>query len=110
MAGTVADVVGQTLATLGVGHCFGVVGSGNFRVTNALRAGGVPFTATRHEAGAATMADAYARMSGQVALLSVHQGCGLTNAAGSRVNQHLLARLHAAQVTQGIVRRQKYRR
>ncbi|SNT62690.1 Acetolactate synthase large subunit [Asanoa hainanensis] len=78
---TVADVVGRTLATLGVGHCFGVVGSGNFHVTNALRANGVPFTATRHEGGAATMADAYARMSGQVALLSVHQGCGLTNAA-----------------------------
>ncbi|GIF67800.1 acetolactate synthase I/II/III large subunit [Asanoa ishikariensis] len=77
----VADVVGRTLATLGVGHCFGVVGSGNFQVTNALRANGVPFTATRHEGGAATMADAYARMSGQVALLSVHQGCGLTNAA-----------------------------
>ncbi|MEV4535161.1 thiamine pyrophosphate-binding protein [Asanoa sp. NPDC049518] len=81
MPTTVADVVGRTLATLGVGHCFGVVGSGNFHVTNALRANGVPFTATRHEGGAATMADAYARMSGQVALLSVHQGCGLTNAA-----------------------------
>ena len=26
------------------------------------------------------MADAYARMSGTVAALSVHQGCGLTNA------------------------------
>jgi thiamine pyrophosphate-dependent acetolactate synthase large subunit-like protein len=78
---TAADVVGRTLAGLGVGHCFGVVGSGNFRVTNALRAGGVGFTATRHEAGAATMADAYARMSGEVGLLSVHQGCGLTNAA-----------------------------
>jgi thiamine pyrophosphate-dependent acetolactate synthase large subunit-like protein len=81
MPTTVADVVGRTLAGLGVGHCFGVVGSGNFRVTNALRAGGVGFTATRHEAGAATMADAYARMSGEVGLLSVHQGCGLTNAA-----------------------------
>jgi acetolactate synthase-1/2/3 large subunit len=81
MPATVADVVGRTLATLGVGHCFGVVGSGNFRVTNALRAGGVGFTATRHEAGAATMADAFARMSGEVTLLSVHQGCGLTNAA-----------------------------
>ncbi|HEY6593532.1 MAG TPA: thiamine pyrophosphate-binding protein, partial [Asanoa sp.] len=81
MPTTVADVVGRTLARLGVGHCFGVVGSGNFRVTNALRANGVGFTATRHEAGAATMADAFARMSGAVTLLSVHQGCGLTNAA-----------------------------
>lgn len=77
---TVADVVGHTLADLGVGHCFGVVGSGNFVMTNALRAGGVGFTAARHEGGAATMADAYARMSGLVGVVSVHQGCGLTNA------------------------------
>ncbi|MGA6203546.1 thiamine pyrophosphate-binding protein [Nocardia testacea] len=77
---TVADVVGGVLADLGAGHCFGVVGSGNFVMTNALRRGGVPFTAARHEGGAASMADAYTRMSGRVGVLSVHQGCGLTNA------------------------------
>ncbi len=77
---TVAEAVGLTLARLGVGHAFGVVGSGNFHLTNALRRGGVPFTAARHEGGAASMADAYARMSGQLAVLSTHQGCGLTNA------------------------------
>lgn len=77
----VAELVGQTLAQLGVGHAFGVVGSGNFTVTNSLIAHGVAYTASRHEGGAATMADAYARTSGKVAVLSVHQGCGLTNAA-----------------------------
>jgi thiamine pyrophosphate-dependent acetolactate synthase large subunit-like protein len=77
---TVADVVGHVLADLGVGHAFGVVGSGNFHVTNALRAGGVPYVAARHETGAAMMADAHARTCGQVAVLTVHQGCGLTNA------------------------------
>jgi len=76
----VAHLVGRTLARLGVGHAFGVVGSGNFQVTNALRAAGVPYLAARHEGGAATMADGYARMSGRVAVLSTHQGCGLTNA------------------------------
>jgi thiamine pyrophosphate-dependent acetolactate synthase large subunit-like protein len=76
----VASIVGRTLAELGAAHAFGVVGSGNFEVTNALRAGGVPFTATRHECGAATMADAYARMSDRLAIVSTHQGCGLTNA------------------------------
>ncbi|ONI87458.1 acetolactate synthase [Actinosynnema sp. ALI-1.44] len=76
----VFEAVGRTLAELGVAQAFGVIGSGNFTVTNALRAYGVPFVATRHEAGAATMADAYGRMSGRVALVSVHQGCGLTNA------------------------------
>ena len=77
---TVAEQVGAYLARLGVGHAFGVVGSGNFVVTNALRHAGVGFTASRHEGGAATMADAYSRMSGEVSVLSLHQGCGLTNA------------------------------
>lgn len=75
-----AALVGRTLAALGVRQVFGVVGSGNFHVTNALVDAGADFVAARHENGAATMADAYARMSGTVTVLSVHQGCGLTNA------------------------------
>ena len=77
---TVAELVGRTIAELGVGHAFGVVGSGNFHVTNALAGRGARFVAARHEGGAATMADAYARVSGKVGVLSVHQGPGLTNA------------------------------
>jgi len=76
----VAEAVGAALVRHGVWQVFGVVGSGNFAVTNAMVAGGARFVAARHEGGAATMADAYARMSGEVAALSVHQGCGLTNA------------------------------
>jgi thiamine pyrophosphate-dependent acetolactate synthase large subunit-like protein len=76
----VAEAVGKALASLGVDTVFGVVGSGNFHVTNALIAGGARFVATRHECGAATMADAYARTSRKVAAISLHQGCGLTNA------------------------------
>ncbi|GAA3438981.1 thiamine pyrophosphate-binding protein [Kutzneria kofuensis] len=76
----VAEAVGRVLAELGAGPVFGVVGSGNFHVTNALRDNGVPFYATRHEGAAATAADACARMSGRVAIVSTHQGCGLTNA------------------------------
>jgi thiamine pyrophosphate-dependent acetolactate synthase large subunit-like protein len=77
---TVAELVGRTLAQLGVAQIFGVIGSGNFNVTNSLRRHGVPYVATRHEAGAITMADAYARTSGQLAVMTTHQGCGLTNA------------------------------
>lgn len=76
----VAEAVGRALHAAGVDHVFGVVGSGNFHLTNALVAAGSRFVAARHEGGAATMADAYARMSGTVAALSVHQGPGLTNA------------------------------
>src|SRR6266511_1157193 len=76
----VAEAVGRTLAGLGVDTVFGVVGSGNFHVTNALVAAGGRYVAARHECGAATMADAYARTSRKVGAISVHQGCGLTNA------------------------------
>src|SRR4051795_6278947 len=78
--GTVASAVGHALVRCGVDTVVGVAGSGNFVVTNAMVAAGARYVAARHEGGAATMADAYARMSGNVAALSLHQGCGLTNA------------------------------
>ncbi|MFF7168396.1 thiamine pyrophosphate-binding protein [Streptomyces pseudovenezuelae] len=76
----VAEAVGRALHAAGIEQVFGVVGSGNFHLTNALVAAGARFVAARHEGGAATMADAYARVSGTVAAVSVHQGPGLTNA------------------------------
>jgi thiamine pyrophosphate-dependent acetolactate synthase large subunit-like protein len=76
----VADVVGATLAAHGVDLVFGVIGSGNFVVTNALCARGARFVAARHESGAVSMADGWARTSGRPGVASVHQGPGLTNA------------------------------
>jgi thiamine pyrophosphate-dependent acetolactate synthase large subunit-like protein len=76
----VAEAVGRALATLGVDAVFGLLGSGNLTVTNALRDAGVPFYAARHEGGAICMTDGYARSSGRLAACSVHQGPGLTNA------------------------------
>jgi thiamine pyrophosphate-dependent acetolactate synthase large subunit-like protein len=76
----VAEAVGQALATLGVRQVFGLLGSGNFAVTTALVEFGATFAAARHEGGAITMADAYARVSGEVGICTVHQGPGLTNA------------------------------
>ena len=76
----VSEAVGATLAGLGAETVFGVVGSGNFHVTNALIANGARFVAARHECGAACAADAWARGTGRVGILSVHQGPGLTNA------------------------------
>lgn len=80
MSATVAEVVGSTLVSGGIDHVFGVVGSGNFHATNAMVAAGARFVAARHEGGAATMADAFARVTDRPAALTVHQGCGLTNA------------------------------
>src|SRR5947209_9885006 len=76
---SVADVVGQTLAATGVTDAFGVLGSGNLVVTNALCEGRARFHHARREDGAVCMADGYARVSGRVGVCSVHQGPGLTN-------------------------------
>ena len=75
----VAEAVGKALASLDVDAVFGLLGSGNLTVTNALRDAGVPFHAARHEGGAICMADGYGRVSGRLAACSVHQGPGLTN-------------------------------
>jgi acetolactate synthase I/II/III large subunit len=76
----VTDAVAKTLSGLGVDTVFGVVGSGNFQVTNALIGYGARYIAARHECGAASMADGWARLAGKPGVLSVHQGPGLTNA------------------------------
>jgi acetolactate synthase I/II/III large subunit len=76
----VAEAAGRALLRAGAETVFGLVGSGNFHVTNALIRAGARFVPARHEGGAATMADAYARVGGGLGVLSVHQGPGLTNA------------------------------
>jgi thiamine pyrophosphate-dependent acetolactate synthase large subunit-like protein len=76
---SVSRVVGATLAALGVDAVFGLLGSGNAVVTNALVAGGARYHAARHESGATAMADGWSRATGRVGVVSVHQGPGLTN-------------------------------
>jgi thiamine pyrophosphate-dependent acetolactate synthase large subunit-like protein len=76
----VTEAVAATLAGLGADTLFGVVGSGNFHITNALISQGARYYPARHEGGAACMADGWARTASRTGLLTVHQGPGLTNA------------------------------
>ena len=76
----VSTAVAGALTALGADTVFGLVGSGNFHVTNALIAGGARFVPARHECGAVSMADGWARLTGRPGICSVHQGPGLTNA------------------------------
>ena len=75
----VSEVAGRALHHQGVEVVFGLMGSGNLAVTNALVAAGARFFSSRHESGAVSMADGYARVAGKLPAVSVHQGPGLTN-------------------------------
>jgi thiamine pyrophosphate-dependent acetolactate synthase large subunit-like protein len=76
----VSEAIGRALVELGVEQAFGVIGSGNFAVTNSLIASGARFLAARHECAAVSMADGYGRVSRRIGVATVHQGPGLTNA------------------------------
>jgi acetolactate synthase I/II/III large subunit len=76
----VADVIAGDLARYGARRCFALLGTANFKISHALVRAGVELISARHECNAASMADAYAKASGELTLVSVHSGPGLTNA------------------------------
>jgi len=77
---TVASVIAGDLAGYGARRCFGLLGTANFKVSHALVQSGVELISARHECNAASMGDAYAKATGELTLVSVHSGPGLTNA------------------------------
>jgi thiamine pyrophosphate-dependent acetolactate synthase large subunit-like protein len=77
---TVASVIAADLAAYGARRCFGLLGTANFRISHGLVASGVELISARHECNAASMGDAYAKATGELTLVSVHSGPGLTNA------------------------------
>ncbi|MFC9589336.1 thiamine pyrophosphate-dependent enzyme [Streptomyces sp. NPDC056944] len=91
MTRTVAQVIVDGLADLGVGHVFGVVGDALNPLTDAIRTTeGIDWTGFRHEEAAAFAAGARAQLSGDLAVCmgtvgpgSVHLLNGLYDAAKS---------------------------
>lgn len=77
---TVAAMLAADLAEMGARRCFGLLGTANFKISHALVAEGVELISARHELNAASMADAYAKATGELTLVSVHSGPGLSNA------------------------------
>jgi thiamine pyrophosphate-dependent acetolactate synthase large subunit-like protein len=77
---TVASVVARDLANYGARRCFGLLGTANFKISHGLVEAGVELISARHEGNAAAMGDAYAKATGELTLVSVHSGPGLTNA------------------------------
>jgi acetolactate synthase I/II/III large subunit len=76
---SVADAIARLLAKMGARRCFGVLGTANFKITDALCGAGVQYIPAKHEGNAASMGDAYARLSDELVLVSVHSGPGLSN-------------------------------
>jgi thiamine pyrophosphate-dependent acetolactate synthase large subunit-like protein len=77
---TVARVIAGDLAGYGARRCFGLLGTANFKISHGLVEAGVELISARHECNAASMGDAYAKATGELTLVSVHSGPGLTNA------------------------------
>jgi acetolactate synthase-1/2/3 large subunit len=78
---TGGELIVDALIKAGVRHAFGIAGVHNLPVYDALaRRGQIASLVTRHEQGAAFMADGYARVSGRPGVALVTTGPGLTNA------------------------------
>lgn len=79
----VADLLVAYLEQIGVEYVFGIPGGAIEPLYNAIarsaRRGGIQHILARHEAGAAFMADGYARESGKIGVCCSTSGPGATN-------------------------------
>ncbi|MEO0536823.1 MAG: acetolactate synthase large subunit [Cyanobacteria bacterium P01_A01_bin.123] len=74
-----ADLLVQCLENEGVEYIFGVPGEENLQVLQALKQSSIQFITTRHEQGAAFMADVYGRLTGKAGVCLSTLGPGATN-------------------------------
>jgi acetolactate synthase-1/2/3 large subunit len=83
MAQRGADAVVAGLKAAGVRQVFSLSGNHIMEVYDALLGSGIGIVHTRHEAAAVHMADAYARVSGEVGVALVTGGQGHSNAVAA---------------------------
>ena len=74
-----AEVLADCLEAEGVEVVFGIPGEENLDLMFALKHAGIRFIATRHEQGAAFMADVYGRLTGHAGVCLATLGPGATN-------------------------------
>jgi len=105
-------LVADALVSQGVSLAFGVPGESYLSVLDGLyRHADFRFIVTRHEGGAAFMADAYAKLTGKPGVCLVTRGPGATNAA---IGIHTAQQdstplvLLVGQVGQGVVEREAF--
>ncbi len=74
-----AELLVACLENEGVEYIFGVPGEENLHVLEALNGSSIRFITTRHEQGAAFMADVYGRLTGRAGVCLSTLGPGATN-------------------------------
>ncbi|HBL14663.1 MAG TPA: acetolactate synthase large subunit [Cyanobacteria bacterium UBA11162] len=74
-----AELLVRCLENEGVEYVFGLPGEENLHVLEALRHSSIKFITTRHEQGAAFMADLYGRLTGKAGVCLSTLGPGATN-------------------------------
>ena len=81
MPQTVATLIAQALAAAGITHAFAVPGESYLPLLDAMRDVDVRLVTCRHEAAAANMAEAAAKLTGFPGVAMVTRGPGATHAA-----------------------------
>lgn len=76
---TAARLLVECLENEGVEYIFGIPGEENIAVMDALLDSNIKFIVTRHEQGAAFMADVYGRLTGRAGVCMSTLGPGATN-------------------------------
>lgn len=76
---TGAEILVESLENEGVEYVFGIPGEQTIPIMEQLRESDIQFVTTRHEQGAAFMADIYSRVSGNVGVCLATLGPGATN-------------------------------
>ena len=76
---TTAQVLADCLKAEGVDVIFGIPGEENLDLMFAIKEAGIRFIPTRHEQGAAFMADVYGRLTGRAGVCLATLGPGATN-------------------------------
>lgn len=74
-----AQMLVKCLEAEGVKYIFGIPGEENLEVMNAIADSSIKFITTRHEQGAAFMADVYGRLTGKAGVCLSTLGPGATN-------------------------------
>lgn len=74
-----ADLLVECLEEEGVEYIFGIPGEENLAMMNAIDDSDIQFITTRHEQGAAFMADVYGRLTGKAGVCLATLGPGATN-------------------------------